>query len=115
MDTLQWIGNSEDSDKATAAQAGGDNEEGLAAAECRRGEGRQRKKMGGWEERNCDLLLRVFEVFSSHADSFGGQWRDDCIDGFCSQVEREGKPHSNGAKLVMQKSTINHRVQSSTL
>lgn len=37
MDTLQWIGNSEDSDKATAAQAGGDNEEGLAAAKCRMG------------------------------------------------------------------------------
>lgn len=113
MDTLQWIGNSEDSDKATAAQAGGDNEEGLAAAECRRGEAEEEGGMGGG--RNSDLLLRVFEMFSRLAVSFGGQRGGDCIDEFCSQVEREREPCSNAAKLVMQKSTINHRVQCSTL
>lgn len=112
MDTLQWIGNSEDSDKATAAQAGGDNEEGLAAAECRRGEAEEE---GGMRGRNSDLLLRVFEMFSRLAVSSGGQRGGDCIDGFCSQVEREREPCSNAAKLVMQKSTINHRVQCSTL
>lgn len=54
-DTLQWTGNSEDSDKATAAQAGGEKEELFtqAAQEERRGKGAVRKK-----ERN-ELLLRA--------------------------------------------------------
>lgn len=52
-----------------------------------------------WEdgERNGDLLLRAFEVLSSRAVSFGGQRGDDCIDGFCSQVERERELLSKAA------------------
>lgn len=70
MDTLQWIGNSEDSDKATAAQAGGDNEEGLAAAECKEGRGRRRWEDGEGETVICfseslkclAAMLSVLEV-----------------------------------------------------
>lgn len=85
----------------------------------RPGSRRVQEERGGrrWEdgERNCNLLLRVFEVFSSRAVSFGGQRGDDCIDGICSQVGREREAHSNGAKLLMQKSSINHRVQCNTV
>lgn len=45
-DTLQWTGNSEDSDKATAAQAGGEKEELFthAVQEERRGKDAVRKR-----------------------------------------------------------------------
>ncbi|CAB1442528.1 unnamed protein product [Pleuronectes platessa] len=45
-DTLQWTGNSEDSDKATLAQAGGEKEESCTQLYKRRGD-REKEKEGG--------------------------------------------------------------------
>lgn len=103
------LGIQEDSDKATAAQAGGEKEELCAQAvqEERRGkeryEGREREKL------TCFLYLTCLADMLSDSEVRG----DDCIDGFYSLVisEKETESRLKQQKLVMQKSTINHHIQ----
>lgn len=70
-DTLQWTGNSEDSDKATAAQAGGEKEELFTQAvqEERRGKDAVRKKERKKWAPSPSLIVKVF---SRHAVRFWG-------------------------------------------
>lgn len=54
--------------------------------------------MGGIERENCDLLLRVFEVFSSRAVTFGGRKGMIVLTGLvhrCREKESSIKQHKS--------------------
>ena len=106
-DTLQWTGNSEDSDKATAAQAGGEKEELRTQAV-------QEERRSKRKKRKTDWLLGVLNSECLADGLSDSEVRgDDCIIEFYSQIisEKEKESRLEQQELVMQKSTINHHIQ----
>ena len=108
MDTPQWTGNSEDSNKATATQAGGEKRRAvLTICTGSKREGKSRKKKNELSLRV--LYLKYLADMLSDSEVRG----DDCIDRFHSLIisEKESESRPEQKMLLLQKHTINHHMQ----